>query len=196
VTTYSTPAPVAPKQVLVLVYDSFAEFEVSVLLTVLSGGRHQVTTCALGPDPVTSTGGLRVLPDAVVADLDPMAYDALVVPGGEASGLLGSPSLRRLVQALDRDGRLLAAICGGPAVLGDAGVLDGRTFTAALGPADPAWPGVAGRGRRLPELLVSDGHVVTATGSSYLAFAEEVLRCLDGRPEAEPLTYFREPSPG
>lgn len=191
-----TSAPVAPRQVLVLVYDSFAEFEVSVLLTVLSGGPHRVTTCALGPDPVTSTGGLRVLPDAVVDDLDPTAYDALVVPGGEASGLLGSAPLRRLVQALDRRGGLLAAICGGPAVLGDAGVLDGRSFTAALGPEDPAWPGVAGRGRMIPELLVTDGHVVTATGSSYLAFAEEVLRCLDGRSEAEPLTFFREPSLG
>lgn len=188
------PTAVPSKNVLVLVYDSFAEFEVSVLLTALAGGPHRVTTCAPGPAPVASTGGLRVVADAVVADLDPTAYDALVVPGGEASGLLGNPDLQGLVAELDRRNRLLAAICGGPAVLGDAGALDGRTFTAALGPQDPAWPGVAGRGRQVAELLVTDGHVVTATGSSYLAFAEEVLRCLDGRSEAEPLTYFREPS--
>lgn len=44
------------------------------------------------------------------------------------------------------------------------------------------------------EPLVADGPIVTATGSNYLAFAEEVLRHLDGGSERTPLTYFRAPS--
>lgn len=189
-------AGATPKNVLVLVYESFAEFEVSVLMTVLNGGPHRLTTGGLTADPVVSAGGLRVVPEVVVADIDPAAYDALVIPGGEASFALGHPGLQDLVRDLDARGRLLAAICGGPAVLGDAGVLEGRRYTAALGPQDRAWPAVAGRGAHVPELVVTDGHVVTATGSSYLAFAEEVLRHLDGRDEVEPLTFFREPSLG
>ncbi|MGH3330415.1 MAG: DJ-1/PfpI family protein [Nocardioidaceae bacterium] len=185
---------VTPKRALLLIYDTFAEFEVSVLLTALSGTSHTVTTCSLTGDPVTSTGGLRVVPDVVVSEVDADDYDALIVPGGEASRLLGQASLQRLVGGLHQRGRLIAAICGGPAVLGDAGVLDGRSFTAALGPQDPAWPGVADRGTRLAEMVVVDGNLVTATGSSYLAFAEEVLRLLDDRPDVAPLTFFREPS--
>ncbi|HLN76188.1 MAG TPA: DJ-1/PfpI family protein [Nocardioidaceae bacterium] len=188
--------PGTPKRVLLLVYDTFAEFEVSVLITALTGTTHTLTTFGLTGGAVTSTGGLRVVPDMAIAEVDPGEFDALVVPGGEASRLLGRPELQRLVTALDRRGALLAAICGGPAVLGDAGVLDGRSFTAALAPKDRAWPGVAGRGNRLSEMVVVDGNVVTATGSSYLSFAEEVLRCLDERSDVEPLTFFREPSLG
>lgn len=191
----TTPTPTPPgKRVFLFIYDSFAEFEISVLCTVLSGSPHILTTCAVTDEHVLSTGGLRVMPDISVQDLDPDSVDALIVPGGEASGLLGNDDLRALVGELDRRGTLLAAICGGPAVLGDAGVLDRRTFTAALQPGDPAYPGIAGRGERVAELVVTDHHVVTATGSSYLAFAEEVLRCLDERPEPETLTFFREPS--
>lgn len=193
-TSAATPAPA--KRVLLLIYDSFAEFEVAVLLTALSGTPHALTTCALSAGPVTSTGGLQVLPDITVADVDPDDFDALVVPGGEASGILGHAELRRIVTALDARGNLLAAICGGPALLGDAGVLDTRSYTAALTPQDPAWRGIDGRGVLVERPVVTDGHVVTAIGSHYIAFAEEVLRRLDERPSLERLTYFREPSAG
>jgi 4-methyl-5(b-hydroxyethyl)-thiazole monophosphate biosynthesis len=187
-------APLTPRRVLVLVYETLAEFEIAVLLTALRGTPHTVTTVGLTGEPVTTTGGLRVLPDLAVAAVDPEAYDALVVPGGNAQRAMGDAGLLRLVRALDARGALLAAICGGPAVLGDAGVLAGRRFTASLGPEDAAWPGVDGRGTMLPERVVTDGHVLTSTGSSYLDFAEQVLRHLDGADEAPDLGYFREPS--
>lgn len=41
---------------------------------------------------------------------------------------------------------------------------------------------------------MTDRKIVTAVGSPYLSFPEEVLRHLDERPAIEPLTYFREPS--
>jgi 4-methyl-5(b-hydroxyethyl)-thiazole monophosphate biosynthesis len=184
----------APKSVHLLVYETFAEFEIAVLVTALRGTGHTLTTIGLSAEPVTSTGGLRVLPDVTVDEVRPDQVDALVVPGGDAAHALGQAGLHRLVRAMDSRGRLLAAICGGPAVLGDAGVLDHRRYTAALGPEDRAYAGIAGRGRREAELVVTDEHVVTATGSAYLAFAEEVLRHLDGAAEVEPLTFFREPS--
>jgi 4-methyl-5(b-hydroxyethyl)-thiazole monophosphate biosynthesis len=184
----------AAQHVHLLVYETFAEFEVAVLVTALRGTPHRLTTVGLGTAPVATTGGLRVLPDVAVDDLDPAQVDALVVPGGDASHALGHSALRALVRDLDRRGQLLAAICGGPAVLGDAGVLSDRRYTAALGPEDAAYGGVQGIGTREDELLVTDGHIVTAVGSAYLLFAEEVLRHLDGAPAVQPLTFFREPS--
>lgn len=180
--------------VYLLVYDTFAEFEVAVLLTALRGTGHTVTTLGLTDAPVTTTGLLRVLPDVALDAVDPDVVDALVIPGGDAAHALGYERLRALVRTLDARGALLAAICGGPAVLGDAGVLDDRRYTAALEPDDRAYPAIRDRGHREPKPLVTDGHVVTAVGSAYLSFAEEVLRHLDGAPEVDPLTYFREPS--
>ena len=79
-------------------------------------------------------------------------------------------------------------------MLGDAGVLDGRRFTAALEPSDAAFAGIQGRGIREPALVTTDRHVATAVGSAYLSLAEEVLRRLDEAAAVEPLTFFLEPS--
>ncbi|MGN6752245.1 MAG: DJ-1/PfpI family protein [Intrasporangium sp.] len=182
------------KSVYLLIYDTFAEFEVTVLLTAMRGTKHTLTTVGLSPEPVTTTGRLTVLPEVAIDAVKPKAVDALIVPGGDASHAMGNEDLRALIQHLDAREALLAAICGGPAVLGDAGVLDDRRYTAALGPEDAAYTGIQGRGTPEPELLVTDGNVVTAVGSAYLSFAEEVLRHLDEGPVVEPLTYFREPS--
>lgn len=187
------PVDAAPQRVLVLLYDSFAEFEVAVLMTALRGTPHRVATASPGGAPVTSTGRLTVVPDLALEDVLADEVDALVVPGGDASAVMDLPALQDLVRELDARRRLLAAICGGPAVLGAAGVLDDRAFTAALGPDDAAWPGIDGLGGRRQELLVVDDHVVTATGSNYVAFAEAVLAHLAGGSPAD-LTFFREPS--
>jgi 4-methyl-5(b-hydroxyethyl)-thiazole monophosphate biosynthesis len=184
---------VAPARVLVLLYDSFAEFEVAVLMTALRGTPHRLVTASPAGAPVTSTGRLTVVPDLALEDVSPDEVDALVVPGGDASVVMGLPVLQDLVRELDGRRALLAAICGGPAVLGAAGALDGRAFTAALGPEDGAWPGVEGLAGRRQELLVVDEHVVTATGSNYVAFAEAVLTHLAGGSPTD-LTFFREPS--
>lgn len=181
------------QRVLLLVFDTFAEFEVSILVTALRGTAHSVTTVGVDRSPVTTTGRLTVLPDRAVPEVDPADFDALVVPGGDTSVVLGHEPLRRLVRHFADTGKLIAAICGGPAVLGDAGVLDDRRFTASLTPTDRAWCGVEGRGSMVPELVVVDDPLVTATGSSYLAFAEEVLRRLEGA-TAPDLAYFRVPS--
>ncbi|MGH3334061.1 MAG: hypothetical protein ACRDPJ_22430 [Nocardioidaceae bacterium] len=109
--TPSRPTLTREPAALLLIYDTFAEFEESVLLTALSGTSHTVTT-------------------------------------------FSSHSARRTRRG----------------------------------------PGVADRGTRLAEMVVVDGNLVTATGSSYLAFAEEVLRLLDDGPDVAPLTFFREPS--
>jgi 4-methyl-5(b-hydroxyethyl)-thiazole monophosphate biosynthesis len=180
--------------VFLLVYETLAEFEIAVLLTALRGTSHSLTTLGLTRDPITTTGQLQIVPGRSVSDVDPKHVDALIVPGGDATHAMGDSHLRALIQDLDARKALLAAICGGPAVLGDAGALDGRRYTASLEPADAAYPGVDHRGSRVQELVVTDGHLVTAVGSAYLAFAEEVLRHLDDAPAVERLTFFREPS--
>ncbi|WP_018349378.1 DJ-1/PfpI family protein [Longispora albida] len=182
------------KKILLFVYDSFAEFEIAVLVTALQGTGHTLTTVGPTTQPVVSTGRLTIQPDQAVAAIDPDAYDALIIPGGFPASLFQHPGLTNLIQAMHARGKLLAAICAGPALLADSGVLDNASYTASLTPDEAAYAAVDGRGTMLAETLVTDANIVTATGSNYLAFAEEILRHLDGEPEATPLTYFREPS--
>ena len=65
-----------------------------------------------------------------LAGVDPSAYDAVVMPGGHGpmADLYKDPDLGRLLAAADRDGKIIAPFCHGPAGLLSA-TGDGGAFT-------------------------------------------------------------------
>jgi protease I len=67
-----------------------------------------------------------------VAEADPSAYDALVLPGGVANPdfLRTDPDAVRFVQAFFEARKPVGAICHGPWLLVEADVVDGRTVTS------------------------------------------------------------------
>jgi putative intracellular protease/amidase len=72
----------------VAVHDALADWEVAHLLVELRTGRFTVTpwtivTVSESREQITTMGGLRVVPDALVEGLDPADSDLLVLPGGE-----------------------------------------------------------------------------------------------------------------
>jgi hypothetical protein len=67
-------------------YDGAAEMEVGHLLAELHTGRFtgtsfELVTVAESPDPITSMGGIRMVPDALLADLEPAGSNLLILPG-------------------------------------------------------------------------------------------------------------------
>src|SRR3712207_7887750 len=74
--------------------------------------------------------------DRLVADADPDAYDALVLPGGVANPdfLRMDPDAVQFVRSFVTAGKPVAAICHGPWTLVEAGVVEGRTLTS--------WPSI------------------------------------------------------
>lgn len=160
---------VMPK-VLILVYPTFAEFEIAIAAMILAR-THQVVTVGVDHSPVVGGGGLQCLPHVAASEVDPAEYAGIVIPGGSVfDPVLESEPLLDLVQRFDHMGKPLAAVCGGPAVLGRAGVLGRRRYTASLTPAERAQLGVPEDGFT-EEQLVQDGNILTATGESFVAFA-------------------------
>jgi len=69
------------------VHNGLADWEAGYLLAELSTGRFTgapwtVVTVAESDEPVTTMGGVRIVPDLTVAHLDPVAGGLLVLPGG------------------------------------------------------------------------------------------------------------------
>jgi putative intracellular protease/amidase len=161
------------------IYDTLAEMEVGHLLTELRTGRFtgtpfDVVTVAEAGEPVTTMGGVRVLPDMLLADLDPADSDLLVLPGAEmwdAGG--GAPFAAAAGRFLDA-GVPVAAICGATAGLARAGLLDSRTHTSAAAEYLAA-TGYAGGDRYLDDRAVVDGDLVTAGPQSPVQFARATL---------------------
>lgn len=98
------------------------------------------------PDAKDAYGRLAASPEfretVAWADLDPGAYDGLILPGGHAPGMrqyLGSKTLRAKVAEFWRTGRPVGAICHGVLVLArtrdqdsPSSVLAGRRTTCLL----------------------------------------------------------------
>jgi len=164
------------------VYNTLADWEVGHLLVELrtgrfTGSRWDIVTVAETLEPVTTMGGLRILPDTVLADLDPAASDLLILPGADmwdsGSGDAFAAVAARFLDA----GVPVAAICGATAGLARAGLLDQRRHTSAAAEYLMA-TGYAGADRYVNERAVIDGDLITAGPQSPVQFARATLKRL------------------
>lgn len=102
----------------------------------------------------------KVETDAAVGDRQAEDYDALLIPGGHSPDKLRTDEqMVRFVQDFDRLKRPIAAICHGPQLLIEAGVVKGRTMTS--------WPSVRtdlrNAGAEVVERAVcKDGYLITS----------------------------------
>ena len=81
----------------IAVYDALADWEAGHLLAELRTGRitgtpFDVVTVAESLDPVTTMGGVRLLPDVMLADLDPPGAAEASPPRPSDSSTPGFPS--------------------------------------------------------------------------------------------------------
>lgn len=172
----------APEQdtVAVLVFPGCSEFEVTVALTLLARTRR-VVTVAPSRAPVRGEGGLTLLPDVELAELDPAETAALLIPGAPDLSALGDDAaLNRLIRSLHARRRLLAAICGGPLVLARLGLLEGRTYTVTFTREQRQALGVFPEAGYRYQDVVYDGHIITAQGHAFAAFGLGVAGALGG----------------
>ncbi|WP_397453666.1 type 1 glutamine amidotransferase domain-containing protein [Pseudomonas sp. NA-150] len=73
-----------------------------------------------------------VTSDTRLAELSAIQFDVLVIPGGtvNADTLRQDGNAQRLVKEFAEAGKTVAAICHGPWLLIDAGVIEGKTLTS------------------------------------------------------------------
>jgi putative intracellular protease/amidase len=170
------------KRVHVAVYDTLADWEVGHLLAELRTGRFtgtpfDVVTVAESREPVTTMGGLRIVPDALLADLEPADSDLLVLPGADIWDVGGGEAFAAAAGRFLEAGVPVAAICGATAGLARAGLLDERTHTSVAAEYLAA-TGYAGGDRYVDERAVVEGDLITADSSSPVQFACAALRRL------------------
>ena len=125
----------------------------------------EVLLVAERTEPVTATGGLRVLPDVSI-DACP-ALDILVVPGGWGTRAeITNDRLLRWIAERGKAVETLTSVCTGSMLLGQAGLLDGRHATThwrSLPWMRDAFPTITVEEK---QHVVEDGHVLTSAGIS------------------------------
>lgn len=123
-------------------YYAFRDAGAEVTLASIAGGAVPVDQRSVNADGENDPSVERYLKDAdlqaevantpVFTDVDPAGYDALFLPGGHGTmfDYPGSEALARLVERFDREGKIVAAVCHGPAGLVSAKKADGTPFVA------------------------------------------------------------------
>ncbi len=176
------------KTVYFYVFDTLADWESGYALAELRSGRYfkdralvyDIKTVGLNMDPVTTMGGIRILPDLTVADMVAEDAELLILPGGDTwLDPIHAPIFPVVREFLEKK-ILVAAICGATFGLAANGLLDDRAHTSN----DPGYlkmcvPAYRGEARYVNEPAVCDGGLITAPGVAPLEFTREILMKLD-----------------
>lgn len=147
-------------RVLCLVTDGVEETELVAPVDVLRRANVEVVMASMsGEFSVTGSHGLVIQADALIGDVDADRFDALMLPGGPGVGALRKDGrAAALAKQYGDAGKLVGAICAAPLVLNDAGLLEGKRFTAhqsVRGELTAA----------LDDRVVVDGRLVTSRGA-------------------------------
>jgi 4-methyl-5(b-hydroxyethyl)-thiazole monophosphate biosynthesis len=168
------------KRVLCLLADGFEELEMIAPVDLLRRAGVDVVIAALHGKAATGRGGVHMGADAELADLDPGSFDLLFIPGGPGVGAMRNDGrAARLARTFAASHKPVAAICAAPLVLKDAGLLDGRRFTAYQSVREELGGG-------LDERVVVDDGIITSRGAgTALDFALELVTCLCGKEKSD-----------
>ena len=163
-------------------YDTLADWEVGYLLAELRTGRFtgsswKIVTVSESHEPITTMGGVRIVPDMILNDLDPVDSDLLILPGADMWDAGGGEAFAAAAARFLDAGVPVAAICGATAGLARAGLLDARHHTSAAAGYLMA-TGYAGGEYYVDERAVVDGDLITAGPQSPVQFARATLRRL------------------
>ena len=174
-TTHTTASTTTTQTVHLAVYEGLADWEPGHAIATLRDRGYRVLTVGLDREPVTTRGGLRLLPDLTLDALRPEDSALLILPGADA-WLTGDElaPFGRTARAFLAAGVPVAAICGATAGLAKEGLLDDRAHTSAA-PEVLAMTGYAGAERYRDVDAVTDGDLITAGPTDPEAFAREIL---------------------
>jgi protease I len=178
------------KKVAILVADGFEQVEMTKPREALTEAGAETKIVSLKSGPIQgmhhADKGDKFEVDLTVKDARPEEFDALMIPGG----LMNPDALRSTEEALDftrhffEESKPVAAICHGPWVLIDAGVIRGRTVTS--------WPAIktdvknAGGKWVDKEVVVDNGLVTSRKPDDIPAFNQKMIEeFCEGRHEAK-----------
>jgi 4-methyl-5(b-hydroxyethyl)-thiazole monophosphate biosynthesis len=142
--------------------DGCEEIEALTVVDLLRRAKLTITMISIGgTKQVTGSHGIIFMADALASEVDYGELDGIVLPGGMPGTLhLGeNETVNRVIKQFAAAGKLVAAICAAPSVLGAAGILQGKHATCHPGFEEKLIGAVTSEAP-----VVSDGNLITSRG--------------------------------
>ena len=173
------------RKVAVLAEDLYEDLELWYPLLRLREEGAQVIIAGTGKERYTGKNGYPVTVDTDAGSLSANDLDAVIVPGGYAPDKLRRyPEVLDLVREIDKQGKIVAAICHAAWVPISAGIMKGRRATCFHAIKDDV---INAGADYVDAEVVRDGNLITSRQPSDLgAFCREIIAALAGEAAETP----------
>ena len=173
------------KVVYYFVFDGLVDYEAAYALVAVNNPQFQrapnsykVMLIGENVEAITTAGGVRIVPDVTLPQIDIENTAMLILPGGSKWEKEGNMEVMTVVQPVLAKGGVVAAICGATLGLAKAGLLDDRKHTSNA-PEYLAISGYKGASNYIDTDAVTDDGIITAGGVFPTGFAREVVAALN-----------------
>lgn len=159
--------------------DGFEEIEAITPLDILKRGKIPIKTVGLENKTVKGSLGIIVEADITIENLKEEEVDGIILPGGMPGTLnLGkNKKVTDVIKYCYENNLLIAAICAAPSILGEMGILNGKSACC--------YPGFEEKliGSEISNLSVcADDNLITAKGPGVAAeFGFKILEYIKGK---------------
>lgn len=179
-----------PQRVMIIATDGFEQSELEKTKKALEDAGFETVVVSIDDGEIKGWDqkdwGRPVKVDMTIEEVSEADYDALLLPGGQMNPdiLRMNEDVVAMVKDFDNADKPIAAICHGPWLLVEAGIVEGRTVTS--------WPSVrtdlenAG-GKVVDQEVAVDGNLITSRKPEDIpAFSKALIAALEDAKVDEP----------
>lgn len=168
------------KKIFVFLFDGFSDWEIAYLTPeIKKNDEFDLIYFSQNGDSVLSMGGLRILPDISLKEINLNEVEMLILPGGTAWEKDENDFIDSFAKSLFATGKTIAAICAATAYLGKKGFLNDLKHTSNdLFYLKGIAPEYLGEQNYINSYAVTDKNIITANGIAPIEFAKEIFQQL------------------
>lgn len=166
------------KTIFVFLITGFEEIEALATVDVLRRAKLDVKTVSLTDDKVVKgSHDIPVIADMMFSDFDSEKAEMLVLPGGTVA-YNDHVGVKKELLDFAKKGKMVAAICASPMVLGGLGLLEGKKATAYPGFEQYLTKAVL----HTDQAVVIDSNIITGRGPGVtIEFALTLVEQIAGK---------------
>lgn len=138
-----------------------------------------VKTVAVSKEPVKTMGGLTIVPDCTIDEIELSEKTVLLLPGADTWAESQNAQIIQKASVLLSKGGTVCAICGATVALANAGVLNDRPHTSnGAGFLEMFCPSYKGQKFYVNQPAVRDGNLITGSATGSLMLAKLIIEKL------------------
>lgn len=171
----------------VYVLDTLADWELGYVTSELNSGRFfkkgaqrvSLKTVSYSKEPITTMGGMTIVPNCLIDDIVVSETSMLLLPGADTWNDPKHGAVIEKAGELLSAGAAVCAICGATAALANFGLLNERPHTSnGPGFLELVSPGYKGQSFYIDEPSVADNNLITASCTGALLWAKQIIEHL------------------